>query len=1346
MRAVVPAAATTGKISITNAGGTGQSASDYIVVEVPVVTSFLPATAWAGMEVTITGDKFQQVSSVTFNGTPAANVTVDSQTQIRATVPGGAATGVIGVTNPAGTGTSSNQITIIDPPQVHTFIPTDDAYVRSSLPTNNYGSSTELLVRKTSTADHYAYLKFNVTGLGGVVHSAKLRLKVTDDSPDGGGIYSVSNNYLGTVTPWVESGLIWDNAPGISGSPLSSLGAVALGATVEFDVKAAIIGDGVYSFGIKNNSSDALKYSSEESSTDPQLIIEVFPSTVPTISSFTPGSGAAGAEVTIMGTNFLGATAVNFNGAPAANYIVVSSTQIRATVPVGATTGKITVTSSAGTGQSANGFTVIQPPSISSFSPISGAVGTQVTINGTSFSSATAVKFNGVSASGFTIVSSTEIRANVPPGASSGPISVTNAAGSVTSASNFTVLFPPIVSSFTPASGVVGTEVTINGSFFSAAIEVKFNGTLAPGFNIVSETEIRATVPAGAATGKISVTNADGTGTSASDFTVIQTATISSFTPDIGPPSTEVTITGSHFTGTTDVQFNGSSVSAFTVSFDTQIRATAPAGAATGPISVTNPAGTGTSGSNFTVTSPPSTLTYNPTADSYIRDAYPTNNYGTTTTLRVRNTGSFHNIYLKFNVTGIVGTIQSAKLRLFVSDAGPDGGSIYSVSNNYLGTINPWLESGINWNNAPSITGAPLSSAGAVTLGQTVELDVSAAISGDGTYSFGIKNNNSDLVYYDSKETVNKPQLVIDMLSSPVPTISSFTPTSGAIGSSVTISGNNFIGATSVNFNGTSASFSVDANSQITATVPVGATTGKISVTNADGTGQSVSDFTVLLPPTISSFTPTSGPAATSVTITGANFSGATSVQFNGTSAASFTVDSAAQIRATVPAAATSGPISVTNAIGIGASSSDFTVTFTPSITSFTPTGGLAGTEVTINGFNFSGTNSVAFNGAPASGFTEVSDTEVRATVPAGATTGKISVTTAVGTGLSASDFAVSSGAVTFEEIQTGASAGINSVTTFSNLTAVSGHLYLAAISGKSNIAVTGVSGLGLTWTLVKAQCAARGQTRVEVWKAQGTPSGGGTVAATFASAPLNAVIAVSRYSGVDANAIGSVVSANTKGSEGACSGGADNSSYSVNITTTVANAVVFGAAAMRVRTHTPGAGYIERAELVQGTSGSGAGIAVVDRTVSAAAAVVLNGTFDSAVDWAVVGLELRPQGSVAKLAAGPVEDSDSSDGEEILTAALPEEFELYPNYPNPFNLETTIEYALPVAAKVRMVIYNLKGQQVRQLVDEPQSAGVKRVRWDGRNDAGNEIGSGVYFVRLNVNQKIFTRKITLQK
>ncbi len=171
-------------------------------------------------------------------------------------------------------------------------------------------------------------------------------------------------------------------------------------------------------------------------------------------------------------------------------------------------------------------------------------------------------------------------------------------------------------------------------------------------------------------------------------------------------------------------------------------------------------------------------------------------------------------------------------------------------------------------------------------------------------------------------------------------------------------------------------------------------------------------------------------------------------------------------------------------------------------------------------------------------------------------------------------------------------------------------------------IVATSLSGLGLTWSLVKGQCSGRGNTLVEVWQAQGAGTAG-TVTATLAGTPANAVIAVSRYSG--SSGTGNTVSANTLGVNGACTGGTDTSAYSVNLTTTVNDALAFGGAALRNRAHTPGAGYAERAEVMQGSSGDVAGAAVEDKGVATSGTVAVDGSFGGTVDWAVVGVEVRP-------------------------------------------------------------------------------------------------------------------------
>lgn len=324
---------------------------------------------------------------------------------------------------------------------------------------------------------------------------------------------------------------------------------------------------------------------------------------------------------------------------------------------------------------------------------------------------------------------------------------------------------PPIVSSFSPATGPFGTAVTILGSSFSAATQVAFNGIAAASFTITSDTEIHVEVPAGATTGKISVANSGGIGTSADDFIVTPSPppSISSFNPTSGVVGTLVTITGANFIGATQVTFNGVAAGSFTVFSNASLTASVPAGASTGVIGVTAPGGTATSVDDFIVTAPPPLITVNPTDDAYVSSASRTQNFGSDPTLRLQQSSTVLRSFLKFTVSGLTGGIQSATLRLRVTVASSSGGSVYSASNDYRNTTTPWVESGINTNNAPNLLGNALSTVGSVTAGQWVDFDVTSAITGNGSFSFGMKNTSTTVVEYSSKEGADKPELVIQL-------------------------------------------------------------------------------------------------------------------------------------------------------------------------------------------------------------------------------------------------------------------------------------------------------------------------------------------------------------------------------------------------------------------------------------------------------------------------------------------------------------------------------------------------------------------------------------------------------
>lgn len=304
-----------------------------------------------------------------------------------------------------------------------------------------------------------------------------------------------------------------------------------------------------------------------------------------------------------------------------------------------------------------------------------------------------------------------------------------------------------------------------------------------------------------------------------------------------------------------------------------------------------------------------------------------------------------------------------------------------------------------------------------------------------------------------------------------VPHINTLTPSSGAVGASVTIAGTTFgstQGSSTVKFNGTAATATTWSSTSIVATVPTGATTGNVVVTVSSQASNGVS-FTVLPTPSISSLSVSSGAVGASVTLTGSNLGssqGGGSVSFNGT-VATIGTWSSGSITTTVPAGATTGNV-VVNASGVNTNGIAFTVLPTPSISSLSVTSGAVGAAVTISGSNFGstqGSGTVTFNGTTAT-VTSWSATSIAVTVPSGATTGNV-VVNASGVNTngvaftvlptpSLSSLSVTSGAVGASVTITGANFGStqgNGSIKFNGVTAG------VATWGATSIAVTVPSG-----------------------------------------------------------------------------------------------------------------------------------------------------------------------------------------------------------------------------------------------------------------------------------------------
>ena len=737
-----------------------------------------------------------------------------------------------------------------------------------------------------------------------------------------------------------------------------------------------------------------------------ECVTLVVNSTAPTVTA--PGTGYVGNSVVLRGTNYIGVIGVKFNTTVATSYTVDSPTQITAIVPAGATTGRVGVSTTGGTGLSATSFIVIMPPTITSFTPLTVLVGGRVTITGTNLGSATAVTIAGV---GATIITNTtySIVATVPLGAGSGPISVTTMAGTSTSALSFTVKPPvPTVAVMTPVTGIVGSTMTITGTSMTGATAVKFNTIVAQKYLVDSPTQITAVVPVGATTGRISVTTAGGSGLSATSFIVIQSPTITGFTPATVLVGGRVTITGTNLGSASTVTIAGVGATIVT-NTASLITATVPVGVTSGPLSVTTVAGVATSVSSFTVKPPAPTVTVLTPISGIVGSTVVIAGSNLTGTTILKFNTSVATGYTIDSSTQITATVPIGAItgKISVITTGGTGVSATSFTVILPPTIASFLPVSGLAGSTVTLSGTNLAKAISLTYKGIPALIVSNTATSISSKVPAGATTGSIIV-----TTVAGTATSLIDFTVPAPIITTIAPITGGVGTGVTIYGTNFIDATAVSFNSVKAPFVVANATHIYTSVPPGATTGLITVTTPSGTTAGNSIFTVgatSVLPAITGLAPIAGGVGGSVTLTGRNFVGTSQVKFNSVPATIFTVLSNTSIVTAVPPGATTGPISVTSAVGTSSSSAGFIINGTldsPAITTFNPLSGKIGTVISVTGTNLGGVTRATIGGV-GSLVQRVSPTSRKIIVVAGAVTGSINVMTDGGIFASAGSFTV---------------------------------------------------------------------------------------------------------------------------------------------------------------------------------------------------------------------------------------------------------------------------------------------------------------------------------------------------
>ncbi len=746
----------------------------------------------------------------------------------------------------------------------------------------------------------------------------------------------------------------------------------------------------------------------------------------PVVTGVSPAAGplTGGAQVTISGSGFTNAMGVSFGGSPATSFAVQSDGVITATAPAGTGSADIVVTTAGGSSatSSADMFSWVAAPIVTGISPASGPTigGTPVTITGSGFTGATAVSFGGTPAASFTFVSDTDITATAPAGSGSGDVVVTAPGGmSATSPVDvFTWVVELAIAGISPSAGpqAGGTLVNITGSGFTGATGVSFDSTPATSFTVVSDSVITATAPAGSGSGDVVVATSGGSSptTPADVFTWVPAPVVTGISPAIGPVTggSPVAISGSGFTGATAVSFGGSPATSFTFVSDTDITATAPAGAGSGDVVVTTAGGPSATSSAdiFTWVAAPVVTGISPAAGPAAGG----------TPVTITGTGFTGASGVSFGSTPATSfALVSDSVMTAVAPPGVGTGDVVVTaaggpSATSSADVFTWIArpvvTGISPATGPlaggtsvNVTGSGFTGASAVSFGGTPATAFTVVDGGRITATAPAGSGSGDVVVTAPGGTsATSTADVFTWLAAPV--VTSISPSAGPTsgGTSVTIAGSGFTGATGVSFGSTpAASFTVMSDTDVKAVAPAGSGSGDVVVTAAGGTSApSPTDvFSWVVAPAVTGVNPTSGPLSggTSVTISGSGFTGATAVTFGGTPATSFAINSDTDITATAPAGSGPGDVVVTTSGGMSATSpvDVFTWVAPPAVTAVSPASGplAGGTSVTISGSGFTGATAVTFGGTPATSFTINSDTDITATAPAGSGPGDVVVT-----------------------------------------------------------------------------------------------------------------------------------------------------------------------------------------------------------------------------------------------------------------------------------------------------------------------------------------------------------------
>jgi len=913
----------------------------FTYLPLPVITGVAPANGpeTGGTAVTITGSGFTGATGVTFGGTPAANVTVVNDTTITVTTPGHAPGAVdVIVTTPAGPSAPGGFTfdPVVGPPAIGTIAP-DHGPETGGTPVTITGSG--FTGATGVTFDGVAGTAFTVVDPNTITVTTPAHAPGAVDvvvlSPNGD---SAPGAFTFDPIPAIAS-VTPASGPETGGTDVTITGTNFTGATgVTFGgtpgTGFTVVNDTTITVTTPAHAPGGVDVVVQHPNGDSQPGDFTFlPAAA--ILSLTPTSGPETGDttVTITGTGFTGATGVTFSGTAGSGFAVVDDTTITVVTPAHAPGATDVVVQSPNGNSGPGTFTFVALPAISSLAPASGPVtgGTPVTITGSGFTGATGVTFDGTPGVGFSVVNDTTITVASPAHAE-GPVDVIVQAPVGDSApATFTYLPLPVITGVAPANGpeTGGTAVTITGTGFTGTTGVTFGGTPATDVTVVDDTTITATTPAHAP-GAVDVVVTTPAGPSEpGDFTFDAVPAITSVAPASGPETggTDVTITGTGFTGATGVTFGGTAGTAFTVVNDTTITVTTPAHAPGAvDVVVQHPNGDSQPG-DFTFLQLPAITSLTPTSGPQTGG----------TAVTITGTGFTGATGVTFGGTAGTAFTVVSDTTITVTTPAHAPGAADVIVQHPNGDSQP---GDFTFLPVPAITS--VAPANGPQTGGTAVTITGTGFTGATGVTFGGTPGTGFTVVNDTTITVTTPAHTpggVDVIvqhpngdSQPgdftfdavpnAPVISGLDPDHGPFlgGTVVTVSGTGFTGTTSVTVDGVDVPFTVVSDTTITLTTPPH-TAGAVPIVVTTPVGPSPSaTFTYDPGTTVDGVDPGHGPQAggTTVTITGGCFTGATAVAFGATPATSFTVVDDATITAVAPAGTGTVDVTVTGGVECG--------------------------------------------------------------------------------------------------------------------------------------------------------------------------------------------------------------------------------------------------------------------------------------------------------------------------------------------------------------------------------------------------------------------------------------------